>query len=241
MSSSINRQLRELSSAVERKQLIENLFAKTTVEPDLLLALATELRPEGDEITNWAIMRTLGQHYDHQPEIIAALMNVLEQGRPPSRRVAVETLMSIGVENQDLIYSLVELSQRQENEDLNFCIAKVLSGIGKDDEQARNCLIDMIYQSPSYLTSKFAADALAQIDSGSPEAIKAWLHLVQTGEDYYIRYPSMLHLCQVAVGNPLVVKTFEALLKTQGMDKRSQDTRTIGNIGLRAIKKQQST
>lgn len=231
----ISLQLRETASAFERKQLIESWVEEEATHPNLVPALIAELQPEGDEITTWAIIRALGKCYSHQPEIMAALIHILEKGRPPSRRVAVEVLSTIGNGNQDLISSLVQLAQREQDEDLRFCIAKILGGIGQDSETARNGLIYLIHHSPNYETRKLASDALAQIDSGSPEAIEAWLHLVQTGEDYYIRYPSMQHLSQFAVGNPLVIQTFKTLLNSQGTDKWSEDSRTIARFGLSAV------
>ena len=228
----ISLQLRETASAFERKQLIESWVEEEATNPNLVPALIAELQPEGDEITNWAIIRALGKCYAHQPEIMAALIHILEKGRPPSRRIAVETLNKIGNGNQDLISSLVELAEREQDEDLRFCIAKILGGIGQDSETARNGFIYLIHHSLNYETRKLASDALAQIDSGSPEAIEAWLHLVQTGEDYYIRYPSMLHLSQFAAGNPLVIQTFETLLNSEGTDEWSENSRRIARIGL---------
>ncbi len=233
--SSLSVELQQRSSVVERKQLIESLAANHPEDPETIPALLAELRPDGNEIINWAIIRALGKLKAQQPEVIASLLTLLERGRPPSRGVVAGILPLIARGNQEVIEALAQLVDRDPNQDLYPYIAQVLAGIGKDNQVARDILIQMIYHSSNTDTLRMISGALRKVDSGSPEAIHAWLHIVQTGETYYVRYPAMSYLGQVAVGNPLVIETFKAMIQTQGTDRWSQDSRTIGGMGLQEV------
>lgn len=226
------RELQQLTSARQRQNFLETLFANSTEE--LIPSLLEQLQPRGDELTNWATIRVLATLDVPRSEIIPALINLLKKGRPPSRHVVVEALQKIAKGDQEVINTLTRI-ESDFDEDLALCIIKALGEIGENNTVARNALIEVIYNRSSYEIRNFAARALAKVDSGTLEAIQVWLYLVQSREDYSIRAFAMRCLGEVAVGNPQVIATFKAMIQTQGNDQWSQETRTIGSIGLQEV------